>query len=105
MLNISACLGSLIASKLIGIKSVGIVTDMPGLMVGGSRSFLSNLITRINKSYLGSFDYYVFLTEQMNPILNIHKRPYIVMEGFMLYIFLFFFFIRITSQMYLGDKY
>ena len=81
VLNISVCLGSLIASKLIGIKSVGIVTDMPGLMVGGSKSFLSNLITRINKSYLGSFDYYVFLTEQMNPVLNIHKRPYIVMEG------------------------
>ena len=81
VLNISVCLGSLIASKLIGIKSVGIVTDMPGLMVGGSKSFLSNLITRINKSYLGAFDYYVFLTEQMNPVLNIHKRPYIVMEG------------------------
>lgn len=81
VLNISVCLGSLMASKLIGLKSVGIVTDMPGLMVGGTRSFLSNLITRINKSYLGSFDYYVFLTEQMNPVLNIHKRPYIVMEG------------------------
>lgn len=81
VLNISVCLGSLIASKLIGIKSVGIVTDMPGLMVGGSKSFLSNLITRINKSYLGAFDYYVFLTKQMNPVLNIHKRPYLVMEG------------------------
>lgn len=81
VLNISVCLGSLIASKLIGLKSVGIVTDMPGLMVGRSKSFLSNLITRINKSYLSSFDYYVFLTEQMNPVLNIHKRPYIVMEG------------------------
>lgn len=81
VLNISVCLGSLIASRLIGLKSVGIVTDMPGLMVGGSKSFLSNLITRINKSYLSSFDYYVFLTEQMNPVLNIHKRPFIVMEG------------------------
>lgn len=81
VLNISVCLGSLIASKLIGLKSVGIVTDMPGLMVGGSKSFLSNLITQINKSYLSSFDYYVFLTEQMNLVLNIHKRPYIVMEG------------------------
>lgn len=81
VLNISVCLGSLIASKLIGLKSVGIVTDMPGLMVGGTKSFLSNMITRINKSYLSSFDYYIFLTEQMNSVLNIHKRPYIVMEG------------------------
>ena len=81
VLNISVCLGSLIASKLIGLKSVGIVTDMPGLMVGGMKSYFSNLVTKINKSYLSSFDYYVFLTEQMNPVLNIHKRPYIVMEG------------------------
>ena len=81
VLNISVCLGSLIASKLIALKSIGIVTDMPGLMVGESKSFLSNLITRINKGYLSLFDYYVFLTEQMNPVLNIHKRPYIVMEG------------------------
>lgn len=81
VLNISVCLGGLIASKLIGLKSVGIVTDIPGFMVGGAKSFLSNLITRINKSYLSSFDYYVFLTEQMNSVINIHKRPYIVMEG------------------------
>lgn len=33
VLNISVCIGSLLANKIIGVKSVGIMTDMPGLMV------------------------------------------------------------------------
>ena len=36
VLNVSVCMGSLLASKLVGLKSVGIVTDMPGLMVASS---------------------------------------------------------------------
>ena len=83
VLNISVCFGSLLASKLVGLKSVGLMTDMPGLMVGTSngKSLLSKFIAYINKSYLKSFDYYVFLTEQMNPVVNRKNRPYIVMEG------------------------
>ena len=82
VLNISVCMGSLIASKIIGVKSAAIVTDMPGMMVGvDSNSVVERIITYINKSYLGAFNYYVFLTEQMNPVINKHKRPYIVMEG------------------------
>lgn len=83
VLNISVCFGSLLASKIIGLKSVGIVTDMPGLMVSGSngQSFIKKTITKINKSYLNSFDYYVFLTEYMNPVINTKKRPYLIMEG------------------------
>lgn len=82
VLNISVCLGSLIASKIIGVKSAAIVTDMPGLMVGANyNSFAGRIITYINKSYLSAFNYYIFLTEQMNSVINKHKRPYIVMEG------------------------
>lgn len=85
VLNISICMGSLWASKIVGIKSVGIMTDMPGLMVGGNtktnKNKLKGLIPKINKSYLTSFSSYVFLTEQMNTAVNLKKRPYIVMEG------------------------
>lgn len=82
VLNISICLGSLLASKLVGIKVTAIVTDMPGLMVSvKNTNIIQRFITQINKSYLGFFDYYVLLTSQMNPVLNIKKRPYIVMEG------------------------
>ena len=83
VLNVSVCMGSLLASKLVGLKSVGIVTDMPGLMVASSnkKSGISKFVCWVNKSYLKSFDYYVFLTEQMNAKINTKGRPYIVMEG------------------------
>ena len=83
VLNISVCAGALLAGKLMGIKSVGIVTDMPGLMVSmtSKKSLYLAFVAWVNKSYLKSFDYYVFLTEQMNPKINIKGRPYIVMEG------------------------
>lgn len=83
VLNISVCMGSLFASKLVGLKSVGIVTDIPGLMVSmtSKKSLYLAFVAWVNKSYLKSFDYYVFLTEQMNPKINIRRRPYIVMEG------------------------
>lgn len=83
VLNISVCAGALLAGKLMGIKSVGIVTDMPGLMVSmtSKKSLYLAFVAWVNKSYLKSFDYYVFLTEQMNPKINTKGRPYIVMEG------------------------
>lgn len=84
-LNISACLGAVGAARLIGLRCAGIVTDMPGLMVGRptSKKKLSKekINSKVNKSYLGLFTHYVFLTKQMNSVLNVNKRPFIVMEG------------------------
>ena len=82
VLNISICLGGLFAAKLIRVKCTGLVTDMPGLMVGlNNKSLTQRLITAINKSYLSSFDSYILLTEYMNPIINTKNKPYIIMEG------------------------
>lgn len=87
-LAISACLGAVWASRITGIRTVGILTDMPGLMVSTSaneKGLIHRLkkifITPINKSYLTHFSHYVFLTEQMNAVLNKKNRPYIIMEG------------------------
>ena len=87
VLNISACIGAVAASRLIGLRCVGVMTDMPGLMVHNGNSTQDKkktgkgaFITRMNKSFLSKFSHYVFLTEQMN-VVNIHNRPYIVMEG------------------------
>lgn len=84
VLNVSICIGSLLACKIIGIHCVGVVTDMPGMMVdastnGGGKKWIS--AAKINQMYISSFDSYVFLTEQMNPVINKKNRPYIVMEG------------------------
>lgn len=81
-LNISQNMGALFASKLVGLLSVGVLTDMPGLMVTQQQgSIKTYILTTVSKSYMGLFSGYVFLTERMNEVINRRHRPYIVMEG------------------------
>ena len=84
VLNLSICMGSLLACKITGVHCVGVVTDMPGLMVDASEKSDKKKLsftTRLNKSFISSFDSYVLLTEQMNPVINTKHKPYIIMEG------------------------
>ena len=84
VLNVSICLGSLFACKLLKLHCVGIVTDMPGLMIDASLTHgRRNIISaaKICQLYISTFDSYVFLTEQMNEVINKKHRPYIIMEG------------------------
>ena len=81
-LNISQNMGALLASKVSGLKSVGILTDMPGLMVTQVKgSFKTKALALSNKSFMSMYSGFVFLTEQMNGVINKRNRPYIVMEG------------------------
>lgn len=81
ILNISISAGALLASKITGNKAIGIVTDVPGVFSDGKNDKIP-LIQKINGWILGKFDAYLFLTEQMNDLLNKDKqRPYIVIEG------------------------
>lgn len=83
MLAISINMAALLASKINGLRSVGILTDMPGMMKQdkNGNSITLKIATKANKLYLASYDYYVFLTRQMNAQVNKHYRPYIIMEG------------------------
>lgn len=83
VLTVSACMGSLLASKLNGMQTVGVVTDIYGFMAGGnsSKSLLFTLAIKMNKMYISAFDKYVLLTEQMNDLVNPKGRPHIVMEA------------------------
>ena len=82
VLNVSLCMSAVWAAKLVGLKCVGVVTDIPGLMMGQSKkSHIMSAIVTINKSFLSSFTHYVLLTEQMNGVVNPHNKPYIIMEG------------------------
>ena len=86
VLNFTICAAALIASKLIGIKSIGVVTDMPGFLVnaaGGKSDSISRnkKLYSIMKQSIFHYDGYVFLTEQMNSVINKKYKPYIVMEG------------------------
>lgn len=80
-LNISICIGALFC-KFLGQKVVGIMTDMPGLMVGGvNKGILGKIIAFVNFFVLSKFSAYVFLTEAMNERINSKHHEYIVMEG------------------------
>ena len=74
-LNRAAALSGMLASKVLGIPCVGIVTDLPD-MLGGSRFFkkLANFVIR-------HCTHYVLLTEAMNDYLNGKGKPYVILEG------------------------
>lgn len=85
VLNVSVCLGALLATKINRVHSVGIVTDIYGLMVGTSKNRFNRFISRcahyIHDLYVTSYDKYILLTEQMNERVNPKRKPYIVMEA------------------------
>ena len=85
VLCVSSSIGSLLASKLCGLRSVAVVTDIYDQMVGqrtrGFKTVIKKLAGILNKKYVGLFDRYILLTEDMNAIVNPKKRPFIVMEA------------------------
>ena len=85
VLSISSCLGALLASRLAHVKSVAIITDIYSQMVGkeenGWNAFLKKTAGWLQKVYTSSFTHYVLLTEAMNNLVNVHARPYVVIEG------------------------
>lgn len=87
ILNISNAAAALIAAKSAGVKVVGIVTDLPDYLISVSEQkksihlLFSRLKTKINQLILRRFDAYVFLTEQMNSLVNKRHCPYVVLEG------------------------
>lgn len=85
VLSFSSCTGALLASKLLGLESVAVVTDLYNMLVGKKQS---GWFARIRKQSINiqewctsSFSYYVLLTEAMNAVVNPKNRPYIIMEA------------------------
>ena len=76
-LVISASYGAIIGAKIRGIRCIGIVTDMPASMLLDKNSIRK----RIDHRLIKLADAYVFLTNQMNEILNKKNKKYIVLEG------------------------
>lgn len=84
VLNISVSSAASFASKFSRTKSVGIVTDVPYFltkMSGDKISPLNSLISWINTFIMNRFDSYIFLTKQMNRLINVTNKPYVIIEG------------------------
>jgi glycosyltransferase involved in cell wall biosynthesis len=88
VLNISISSGALLAAKITGRKNIGIVTDVPKFFEQNSKEnkrelkrVIEKSITVINTYIMNSFASYVFLTQQMDTLINKKNRPYVVIEG------------------------
>lgn len=87
ILNLSISISALLSSKLFGMKSVAVVTDLPNYMNYTNQSqsviskFYSSVYRVICNFFLKQYDYYVILTEQMNELVNPKNKPYVVIEG------------------------
>ena len=69
--------GALLAAKLSGKKSIGIVTDLPHFMpVAAKKSMF-----KFNLFLMRRANGYIFLTRQMNDVANKKNKPFAVLEG------------------------
>ena len=84
VLNASMGAAAILACKITGAQTIGVMTDMPGLMVRFETNQKMPLATRMATSLIKwcfrNYNKFVFLTEAMN-VVNEYSRPYIVMEG------------------------
>ncbi len=77
VLSISSAIGALIASKVLKLRSVGIVTDIPNFLSKDP----NKLSVKINNMIMNKFDSYVFLTKEMSKVVNCKDKTFIVVEG------------------------
>lgn len=82
-LKLSISGAALLACKISGIKVMGIVTDLPDLMVGHKKRFdiKYNLYKKLAYTVMSDFDKHILLTEPMNDAVNPRHKPYLIMEG------------------------
>lgn len=62
-------------------KTIGVVTDVPSVRAIENRTGLRSLPSKIKNALINKYDSYVFLTENMNELINKKNRPYVIMEG------------------------
>lgn len=83
VLNVSISGAAMLACKLTLTSAIAIVTDLPHLLVCGLKhgSVKRRIHDRITSTLMSNYDGYILLTEQMNRVVNIHAKPYMIMEG------------------------
>lgn len=83
ILNLSTSLTALFASKILGVKSIAIVTDLPEMMyVLQPKVYFTNRVTYLFKNFLlKQCSGYLFLTKEMDTYLNTRNKPFCIIEG------------------------
>ena len=86
-LSVVVTLPALIASVILGAKSIAIVPDVPQFIntyntnIGIFKKVLLNCIQRIDIFLQTKYNGYVLLTEQMADLLQVVHKRYVVIEG------------------------
>jgi glycosyltransferase involved in cell wall biosynthesis len=83
-LNLSQAAAALLACKITNKNIIAIITDLPNMMVANSSKLKSKkikLYQKLNSKLLSRFSGYILLTEQMNKVVNLNQKPYMIMEG------------------------
>lgn len=70
-----------LASKTRKLITTAIVTDVPSIRAGENRKGLKAIPYKIKNAIIDSYNSYIFLTQQMNSVLNPNNKPYVIIEG------------------------
>lgn len=86
VLNFSITAGALLAALFCRVKTVAVVTDLPGFLnfsrqERGWRKIKRSLYQWLSEYLIGRYDYYLVLTEDINGVVNKKGRPHVVIEG------------------------
>lgn len=84
ILNLTTSIITIFSSKILRLKTVAIVTDLPVLMyvLKDRISLMDSFEYRIKNFLLCHADGYVVLTEAINNVINKKAKPFSVIEGF-----------------------
>ena len=77
-MNIFAAFATIIACKLRGFSTLGVVTDVPCYRPETSKI---PVYQRVNLFIMKKFSSFLFLTAQMSEIVNPDNKPFLVLEG------------------------
>ncbi len=83
VLNVAVTSAALMASKLTGVTTIAIVTDLPELMPGDKKQgwYGRRMYAAVTWILMRNYDGYILLTEQMNRVVNVRSRPHVIIEG------------------------
>jgi glycosyltransferase involved in cell wall biosynthesis len=83
-LNLSVSSSARLTGFFFRVPVIAIITDLPVKQIerhSKSQFSLDYISMRISNSLLKTYNGFVFLTEKMNPVINIKKRPFVIVEG------------------------
>lgn len=83
VLRLGAVIGGLIACSILGIKKIGVVTDVPGYRIKTEKkeSMFRGFCDFLGQKLIKSFNCYILLSEAMAQVIPVNDKPYIIIEG------------------------